>query len=141
MWAKLYGYTPLIQGVIVAIFIWLCWGGRLLICYKSINNWRTSMLNLGCMRLTWRVCVRVTLFALNDVVFWSCFCCFLYTYCFLLTCKMACKIWVVNYPMYIALTNGSSIFLEKKNNDFAWTKTFCVHHFVKLRLSCKLWIY
>ena len=29
-------------------------------------------------------------------------------------CKSACKIWVVYYPMYIDLTNGSRIFVWKK---------------------------
>ena len=33
---------------------------------------------------------------------------------FFLTCKLACKIWIVYYPIYIALTNGSSFFWEKK---------------------------
>ena len=57
---------------------------------------------LFCMTLMWRTCVRVMLYTSNDVVFWSCF---FYvvssTHCFPLTCKMSCKIWVVNYPLYI----------------------------------------
>ena len=77
------------------------------------SDWWMSMLNSGCMRLMWRVCGRVILWSSEDVVIKSICVISLYMLFSFSPCKLPCKIWVVYYPMYIALTN-SNIFFGKK---------------------------
>ena len=91
------------------------------------RDWRISMLISGCIRLRLRVCGPVILCSSDDVVIRVFFLLIpLYMLFSFSLCKMACKIWVVYYPMYIDLTNWSSFLSEKRKKELELQYTLTI---------------
>ena len=91
---------------------------RVYLTSRWVLPWEVNGRHLCWIRFC-RVCVLGMPMRFERCGVWELFLCCLPTHSiFLCHARWLVSIWVVNYPLYIALTNGSSFFWRKKKNNW-----------------------